>query len=82
MRDNIFRLELRTSLGLVPPVKDLLHQPGQSHQRGPSLLAKRLRPRITRPITPGANVEFVERIIARCLLCRDALETFDLSQRA
>src|SRR3954453_3403096 len=82
MRDDVFGLELRTRLGLVPPVEDFLHQPGQPHQRRRALLPERLGPRVTRAIAPGADVEFVERILARRFLLGDALETFDLAERA
>src|SRR3954453_10575367 len=82
MRDNVLGLELRARLGLIPPVKDLLHQPGQPHQRLRSFLAERFGSRIAGAVAPGADVKLVERIATWCALFGDALEARDLAECA
>src|SRR3954470_13345834 len=82
MRDDILRLELRPRLGLVPPVEDLLHQPGEPHQRLRPFLSERLGPGVAGAVAPGADVKLVKRIATWCALFGDALEARDLAECA
>src|SRR5262249_16423964 len=43
MGDNVFRLELRTGLGLLPRFENIFHDRRQAHERGWSFLAEGFR---------------------------------------
>ncbi len=79
--DDVLGLELRPRLSLLPPVEDVLHQPGQPHQRLRPFLAERFGPGIAGAVAPGADVELVERIGARRLRGRHPCVAGDLAER-
>src|SRR3989304_1951842 len=79
MGNDILRLEVGPLLGSLPVIEDILHQRWKAHQGSGTFLAQGLRTRVSRPVAPGADVKFVERVGPGLALFLYALEARSLS---